>query len=139
VAAAQLEAAEMPALAKRRARHVLGENGRVFAAVEALRSGDARVLGGLMTESHRSSMENFENSIPELDVLVELAVAQRGCLGARLTGGGFGGAIVALVELDGAEAVLDAVAAGYRERTGNLAKGYLCRAWDGALPPGQGD
>jgi galactokinase len=139
VAAAQLEAAEMPTLAKRRARHVVGENERVFRAVEALRSGDVRVLGGLMTESHRSSMENFENSIPELDVLVELAVAQRGCLGARLTGGGFGGAIVALVELDGAEAVLDAVVAGYRERTGNVAQGYLCRAWDGALPQGQGD
>ncbi|MEI8292884.1 MAG: galactokinase [bacterium] len=131
---AQLEAAEMPELAKRRARHVVGENERVFLAVEALRSGRAEALGGLMTASHRSSMENFENSTPELDLLVELANSQPGCLGARLTGGGFGGAIVALVENESAEAVHAAVEEAYNSRIGIKATGILCRAGDGALP-----
>lgn len=132
---AGLEAAEMPELVKRRARHVVGENERVFEAVAGLRRGDAGVLGAQMTASHRSSVENFENSTKELDTLVGLAVAQKGCLGARLTGGGFGGAIVALVEMDGAERILRDVVLGYRNRTGNAAKGYLCRASDGAMPP----
>lgn len=135
---AQLEAAAVPELAKRRARHVVGENERVFRAVEALRRGDPRVLGGLMVESHRSSMGNFENSTAELDALVDFAVSQKGCLGARLTGGGFGGSIVALVEEGSAQRVLEDVVSGYRERTGNRAKGFFCRPWDGALPEGGG-
>jgi galactokinase len=80
-------------------------------------------------------MENFENSTPELDLLVELAIQQKGCLGARLTGGGFGGAIVALVEQDAAENVLKNVKAAYDSQTGYSATGYLCRAGAGALPP----
>ena len=132
---AALEAADLPALTKRRARHVVGENERVFEAIEALRAGHGEKLGQLMTASHRSSMENFENSTPELDLLVELAIQQKGCLGARLTGGGFGGAIVALVEQDAAEIVLKNVKAAYDSQTGYSATGYLCRAGAGALPP----
>jgi galactokinase len=131
---AQLEATEMPELAKRRARHIVGENERVFQAVEALRAGRAEALGALMTASHRSSMENFENSTPELDLLVELATAQPGCLGARLSGGGFGGAIVALVEQDVAESVRVVVEEAYASRTSHKATGILCSAGDGALP-----
>jgi galactokinase len=131
---AQLEAAEMPALAKRRARHVVGENERVFQAIEAMRSGHAEALGALMSASHRSSIENFENSTPELDLLVSLATAQPGCLGARLTGGGFGGAIVALVEIDAAESIRLAVEEAYASQTRHKATGVLCRAGDGALP-----
>ena len=131
---AQLEAAEMPALAKRRARHVVGENERVLLAIDALRSGHAEALGPLMSASHRSSMENFENSTAELDLLVRLATTQPGCLGARLTGGGFGGAIVALVEIDAAESVRVAVEAAYASQTSHQATGILCRAGDGALP-----
>lgn len=130
---AQLEAADLPDIVKRRARHVVGENERVFQAIDALKCGDAARLGNLMTASHRSSMENFENSTPELDLLVNLAIRQKGCLGARLTGGGFGGAIVALVELEDAERVLFEVKSAYGARAPNQAQGYLCRAGDGAF------
>ena len=134
VSSAQLEATEMPALAKRRARHVVGENERVFQAIEAMRSGHAEALGPLMSASHRSSIENFENSTPELDLLVSLATAQPGCLGARLTGGGFGGAIVALVKIDDAESIRLSVEQDYASQTKHKATGVLCRAGDGALP-----
>ena len=134
VTSAMLESADLPDLTKRRARHVVGENERVFAAIDALQNGRAEELGSLMTASHRSSMHNFENSTPELDLLVDLAIAQKGCLGARLSGGGFGGAIVALVEQDAGESVLQAVKSRYDEQTGYRSAGYLCRAGDGALP-----
>jgi galactokinase len=113
---------------------VVGENERVLLAIDALRSGRAEALGPLMSASHRSSIENFENSTPELDLLVSLASAQSGCLGARLTGGGFGGAIVALVEIGAAESVRVAVETAYAAQTKHTAKGILCRAGDGALP-----
>jgi galactokinase len=130
---AQLEAADLPDLVKRRARHVVGENDRVFQAIEALKCGDADRLGALMTASHRSSMENFENSTPELDLLVNLAIQKTGCLGARLTGGGFGGAIVALVEMQDADRVLFEVKSDYESLTPHRAEGFLCQAGDGAL------
>ncbi len=132
---AQLEAADLPDLAKRRARHVVGENERVFQAIDALNSGDGDRLGALMTASHRSSMDNFQNSTAELDLLVDLTTKQKGCLGARLTGGGFGGAIVALVEMQAADHVLFEVKKAYQSQTRHEATGYLCRAGDGALPP----
>lgn len=131
---AHLEAAEMPDLAKNRARHIVGENERVFQAIEALESGDGERLGNLMTSSHRSSMNHFQNSTPELDLLVDLAIKQKGCHGARLTGGGFGGAIVALVEMQDADRILFEVKNSYQSRTRHQAVGYLCRAGDGALP-----
>ena len=129
----QLAAAVMPALVKRRAAHIIGENERVFQAVDYLKRHDAVALGKLMRESHRSSMENFENSTPELDALVEISGAQEGVYGARLTGGGFGGAIVALVSLDAIEDIAKAVEAEYFERTGYNGKAYRCLIGDGAL------
>ena len=81
----------------RRARHVVGENARVAAAVAALRAGDLSTVGRLMNESHESSRTLFENSCEELDFLASEARKISGCLGARLTGGGFGGAVLALV------------------------------------------
>jgi galactokinase len=99
--AAMLDAAEregrLHGAALRRARHVVGENARVAAAVEALRAGDLVVVGRLMNESHESSRTLFENSCEELDFLASAAREIPGCLGARLTGGGFGGAVLALV------------------------------------------
>jgi galactokinase len=77
------------------ARHVVSENARVLAFVDALQSGDLHGAGRLMLESHASLRDDFRVSTPELDALVELAMAQ-GALGARLTGAGFGGCIVAL-------------------------------------------
>ena len=129
----QLAAAVMPALVKRRAAHIIGENERVFQAVDHLKRHDAVALGNLMRESHRSSMENFENSTPELDALVEISCAQEGVYGARLTGGGFGGAIVALVSLNAIEEIAKAVEAEYFERTGHNGKAYQCLIGDGAL------
>jgi galactokinase len=81
----------------RRARHVVGENARVAAAVDALRAGDLSTLGQLMNESHESSRTLFENSCEELDFLAAEARKIPGCFGARLTGGGFGGAVLAMV------------------------------------------
>ncbi len=132
---AQLEAAEMSELPKRRARHVVGENERVLQAIDALNAGDGESLGLLMTASHQSSIDNFENSTVELDLLVNLATKQKGCFGARLSGGGFGGAIVALVEMQKSERILFEVKKAYESQTHHRATGYLCRAGDGAMPP----
>jgi galactokinase len=87
----------------KRARHITGENARVAAAVEALRRGDLAAVGAAMSASHESSRTLFENSCEELDFLAGLAQAVPGCFGARLSGGGFGGAIIAMVA-DGQEA-----------------------------------
>ena len=129
----QLAAAVMPALVKRRAAHIIGENERVFQAVDHLKRHDAVALGKLMRESHRSSIENFENSTPELDALVEISCAREGVYGARLTGGGFGGAIVALVSWSAIDDIAKSVEAEYFERTGHDGKAYKCLIGDGAL------
>ncbi len=129
----QLLAADMPDIVRRRALHITGENERVFAAVEHLRKGNAAAFGALMSASHRSSIENFENSTAELDALVEIAQAQPGVHGARLTGGGFGGAIVALVDLSAIEAAAKAIEAEYAKKTGHEGTAYVCTPGDGAI------
>lgn len=88
-----------------------------------------------MSASHRSSKENFENSTPELDMLVDIALAQRGVLGARLTGGGFGGAIVALVEKDPLPAIASTIETEYTRRTGHHGAAIPCQIAAGAIPP----
>lgn len=103
----------------RRAAHPVGENERVLKGVELLKSGDAAGFGRLMFESHKSSMIYFENSCPELDTLVEAARSTPGVLGARLSGGGFGGSIVALIEKDKAAAVGRALAQAYESEYGH--------------------
>lgn len=130
----QLEAAVMPELVKRRAAHIVGENERVFEALADLRKGGATEFGKLMTASHQSSRFNFENSTPELDALVDIALAQDGVLGARLTGGGFGGAIVALVEQEKIGAIASAIEEQYRQSTGCKGVAISCQIGDGALP-----
>ncbi len=101
-----------PAL--RRVRHVVEENARVAAAVAALQGGDLRAAGSLLTASHASSRDLFENSTPALDSLVRLLAGHPRVLGARLTGGGFGGAVLALTgrdfSVDDAEAIAGAQA-----------------------------
>lgn len=94
----------------RRARHVVTENRRVLEGVEALKAGDTESFGRLMDESHRSQRDDYQVSIPEIDALVESA-KHRGAIGARLTGGGFGGSIVALVPSDRYDGWRDAVLA----------------------------
>ena len=134
VSSAQLEASKsvLPELSYRRAAHIVGENERVLRGVEALRHGDVKSFGALMFASHESSRVNFENSTPELDTLVEIARELPGVLGSRLTGGGFGGATVALIETDKAPAIAEALVAKYKEQTGNTATAHLCEIADGA-------
>lgn len=122
----------------RRARHVVGEIARTRAAAAALAAGRWAEVGSLMAASHASLRDDFEVSCPELDALVELAVAQPGVIGSRMTGGGFGGCTVTLVEEPHAAAAAAAIAAGYKARTGRdctlfttrPAPGGLCRDLD---------
>jgi galactokinase len=102
----------------RRALHVVGENDRVLRAQPLLTAGDAAGLGQLMFESHESSRVNFENSCEELDLLVHLAHSAPGCHGARLSGGGFGGATINLVASTQLEAFKRAMLEGYRAHYG---------------------
>jgi hypothetical protein len=88
----------LPQLYQKRARHVVTENKRVLEAVEALENGDMFRLGKLMQESHHSMRDDYEVSVPEIDILVEESLREPGVFGARLTGGGFGGSIVGICE-----------------------------------------
>jgi len=130
----QVLAADMPDIVRRRALHITGENERVLVALDHLRRGDAAAFGQLMFASHRSSIENFENSTPELDALVEIAHAEPGVYGARLTGGGFGGAIVSLVEQASIACIAASIEEKYLQRTGHKGVAYQCAMGDGALP-----
>ncbi|NLF19228.1 MAG: galactokinase [Lentisphaerae bacterium] len=134
VTPACLEAAagRLPPRVYRRARHVVGEIARVEAGVAALREGRLRDFGRLLNESHESSIANFENSCPELDALVALGRSLPGALGARLSGGGFGGITVHLVEADQAAAYAEALQRQYRTRTGQAAETMVCTAAEGA-------
>ena len=113
--------ATLPGLLARRARHVITENARVLQARDALCAGELDRLGRLFSASHASLRDDYEVSVPEVDALVEAAEAQRGVFGARMTGGGFGGAIVVAVEAGRAAGVAEAARAQYRERTGREA------------------
>jgi galactokinase len=115
----------------RRARHVITENARVLAMVEALSREDIGAAGRLMYESHASLRDDFEVSVPELDLLVDLACAQEGVIGARLTGAGFGGCTINLVETAGVEEFGRSIEAAYGRETGREAGVYWCRPSDG--------
>lgn len=107
----------LPGVLQRRARHVITENARVLDTVDALAAGDCRRVGTLFAESHASMRDDFEVSIPAIDRLVEIASKTPGVFGARLTGGGFGGAIVAFAQAASARAAADAIVSQYN-RTG---------------------
>lgn len=132
VDAAMLETAEnLEPTALRRARHVVTENERTLDAADALRAGDMERLGRLMDGSHVSLRNDFEVSTEALDVIVDLARGQPGCLGARMTGAGFGGCAIALVEESRALELARRVSELYRDALGLPADTYLCRAADG--------
>lgn len=116
----------------RRALHVVGECTRVIEAVRMLEHNDVKGFGRLWFDSHESSRVNFENSTGELDYLVELAKSVPGGLGARLSGGGFGGITIHLVATDGAEEYAKRVQAGFKARTGIDAEYIICAIGDGA-------
>jgi galactokinase len=119
-------------LTARRARHVVTENARTQEAAQAMRQGDAVTLGELMNASHASLRDDFEVSRSELDTMVQLAQAHGACYGARMTGAGFGGCAVALVERDTAAEFSRAVGRRYEERVGLKPATYVCAASEGA-------
>jgi len=110
--------AQLPPVEARRARHIVEEIARVAATVQALHRGDLTAVGAMLTASHRSSQQLFENSTPELDFLVDTLVATPGIHGARLTGGGFGGAVMALTTAQFNAADAAVVATAYAEKFG---------------------
>jgi galactokinase len=114
------------------AHHVITEIQRVIFGANALRTDDLRQFGQYMFQSHESSRDFLKNSVPELDILVELARAHPGCLGARLTGGGFGGATINLVAHHQAEDFMASMARQYEKKTGHRMDPILCQIVDGA-------
>lgn len=114
------------------ARHIVDEIQRVVAAGRALRADDHVQFGQYMFQSHESSRDFLKNSTPELDLLVEIARKHPACLGARLTGGGFGGATINLVRHHEAPAFMEHMAAEYPKRSGLKTQPILCQIVDGA-------
>jgi galactokinase len=123
---------EMSPLALKRARHVITENTRTVAAADALIRHDLKELGRLMAEAHISYSLDFEASCEECDAMVELAQDLPGLIGARLTGGGFGGCTVNLVERPQAREFSDALGQRYAARTGITPQIHICHASGGA-------
>jgi len=116
----------------RRARHIITENQRVLDAIKAMHAGDIKTVGKLFNESHASLRDDFEVTNEALNQIVESALEQEGCYGARMTGAGFGGCAVALVEKEKAQSFADAVSTAYRQRSGLEASVYVCQASEGA-------
>lgn len=124
---------QMDPVVAQRVRHILTENQRTLAATEALSQGDLSRLGELMAQSHISMRDDFEITVPQIDLLVALlqsAIGAKG--GARMTGGGFGGCVVALLPRDQVERVKTEIAGKYQAQTGISETYYLCKASQGA-------
>jgi len=116
----------------KRARHAVYENRRTIRAAAALNAGRIEEFGKLMNESHRSLRDDYEVSCREVDTLVEIAWEIPGVLGSRITGGGFGGCTVSIVEQDAFNRFSDTVVSRYREKTGITAEIYAAEIGDGA-------
>ena len=129
----------LPDVIYRRCRHVVTENERARQAAKSLLQENLPALGTLMAESHRSLRDDYEVSCAELDTMVEIAGAQPGVIGARMTGGGFGGCTINLVHADAAEAFKLSVATEYEKRTRIRPEIYVVSATDGVHPVAPGD
>ena len=123
---------DLPDVIRRRCRHVISENARVLEAADALRQSDLKRFGEFMAQSHLSLRDDYEVSCAELDLMVELANQCRGVYGARMTGGGFGGCTVNLVETDAVDDFKSTVARRYQEQVGLQPDIYVCTAAEGA-------
>ncbi len=128
----KIESAITDPIAHRRARHVVGEVQRTKDAVKALRAGDILAFGKLMCASHVSLRDDYEVTGPELDALAEAAWKIDGCIGSRMTGGGFGGCTVSLVRDEAIPTFIEKVGAEYTQRTGLKADFYVAEIGDGA-------
>lgn len=113
---------------RRRAKHAVYENQRTLQAAAALKKGDLATFGKLMNKSHVSLRDDYETSAPELDIIAETAWSVPGVLGARITGGGFGGCAVALVKDEAVKPLMDAINRIYPEKTGLKADFYIASA-----------
>lgn len=131
-AAFDAKSAGLDDLTRRRARHVITENARTLKARDAMLRGDAVAVGKLMDTSHESMRLDFEITTPAMDAIAACARQHIACYGARMTGGGFGGCAVALVNADGVDDFVAEVMRCYAEQTGNTAVVYVCHATDGA-------
>ncbi|MFT3746526.1 MAG: galactokinase [Pyrinomonadaceae bacterium] len=121
----------MPEVPKKRAMHIVTENARVVSSVEALKSGDLAAFGQLMNESHTSMRDDFEISCAELDLMVELARSSGEVLGARMTGGGFGGCTISLMKAGDHTEFVRNVSETYTKETGIVPEIYSCEIGDG--------
>jgi galactokinase len=121
----------LPPIERQRVRHVVSENERVQQTAAALAAGDLECVARCMAESHRSLRDDYEVSTPELDLLVKLASARRGVHGARMTGGGFGGCTVNLVDDAGVASFVAEVSRSYEDRTGIAPQILACSSADG--------
>jgi galactokinase len=132
---ADLEACreKMSAASFARCRHIITENARVIKAREALLAGDMKRFGALLVEAHASFRDDFAASAVEVDQLVEIALGQPGCFGARITGGGFGGCTVNIVKAEVAEEFVAAVRREYEAAVGITPDRFVCAPEDGAL------
>lgn len=131
----------LPETPRKRARHVVTDNARVLAAVKAMRDENLQQIGEAMRLCHESLRDNYEVSSRELDLLAETAWGVPGCYGARLTGAGFGGCVVALVAEAAVDDLITQVSQVYQARFGRPPTVYTCRAADGvraAYLPGSG-
>ena len=117
---------------KDRVKHVIFENARVKRAVSALENGNLKAFGTILCEAHASIRDLYEVTGPELDTMFEIASHTDGCIGARMTGAGFGGCTVNIVLKESAEAFIRDVGRAYTQRTGIIPEFYLCTAGDGA-------
>jgi galactokinase len=125
-------ATQLPGVVRSRCRHVVTENARTLAAVEALRAGDLSTMGKLMSESHVSLRDDYQVSCEELDVAVDVASAEPGVYGSRMTGGGFGGCTVSLVDNDAVARVGASVKAAFAARGWNEPELFASKACEGA-------
>ena len=134
VSSADFEAhkGELPQRVRLRAEHVIHENERVKRSVEALHAGDLAKVGDLMAASHESLRDRYQVSCAELDLMVEIASRSPGCIGARMTGAGFGGCTVNVVERDKASSFCESVREGYRRETGVVPEIYTSCPSEGA-------
>jgi galactokinase len=123
---------DLDSVGRLRARHVLTENARVRLGAEALRNGDLRAFGELMSASHASSRDDFANSSPALDALIAAAENANGFLGGKLSGAGWAGCTVNLVEPEQADSFAAFVRDDYARRTGVVPDVHICRSAAGA-------
>ncbi len=125
------ESDQLETLTRRRARHVVSENARTLSAAKALQAGDVSRMGKLMQESHISLRDDFEVSNEALNTMVEIAQTHPSCWGARMTGAGFGGCAVALIQAGDTEDFVQTVQNAYSQSTGLSPSIYVCMAADG--------